>query len=118
MGEMARQDLLQLRAVDIGRAEADNLIGILVGGDLVIDRDRHRVVRGGQKKIRLTPKEFELHVFLVQHAGRVLTHRVILKAIWGPHAVNQPEHLRVLVGSLRKKIEPDPSRPQYILTEP
>ena len=83
----------------------------------MIDRDRRRVVRGDDE-IRLTPKEFELLVFLAQHSGRVLTHRTILKAIWGPHSVDQPEHLRVLVGALRKKIEPDPSRPQYILTEP
>ena len=48
--------------------------------------------------MRLTPKEFELLVFLAQHPGRVLTHRTILKAIWGPNAVDQPEHLRVLVG--------------------
>ena len=89
----------------------------IVAGDLVIDRDRHRVVRG-DVEIRLTPKEFELLVFLAQQSGRVLTHRAILKAIWGPHSVDQPEHLRVLVGALRKKIEPDPSRPQYILTEP
>jgi two-component system KDP operon response regulator KdpE len=89
----------------------------IVRGDLVIDRDRHLVTRGDEK-IRLTPKEFELLVFLSQHPGRVLTHRAILKAIWGPHAVDQPEHLRVLLGSLRKKIEPDPSQPRYIVTEP
>ncbi len=75
-------------------------------------------VTRGDEKIRLTPKEFELLVFLAQHPGRVLTHRAILKAIWGPHAVDQPEHLRVLLGSLRKKLEPDPSRPRYIVTEP
>ena len=69
-------------------------------------------------EIRLTPKELELLLFLAQHPGRVLTHRAILKAVWGPHAVDQPEHLRVLVASLRKKIEPDPSRPRYISTEP
>jgi two-component system KDP operon response regulator KdpE len=57
-------------------------------------------------------------MFLAQHPGRVLTHRVILKAVWGPHAMDQPEHLRVLVASLRKKIEPDPARPTYVLTEP
>ena len=89
----------------------------IVVGDLTIDRDRRRVVRG-EVEIRLTPKEFELLVFLAQHSGRVVTHRTILKAIWGPNSVDQPEHLRVLVGALRKKIEPDPSRPQYILTEP
>jgi len=89
----------------------------LVRGDLMIDRDR-RVVMRGDDKIRLTPKEFELLVFLAQHPGRVLTHRAILKSIWGPHAVDQPEHLRVLVGTLRKKIERDASRPRYLLTEP
>jgi two-component system KDP operon response regulator KdpE len=92
-------------------------VGPLVRGGLVIDRERFRVVRDGEE-LRLTPKEFELLTFLAQHPGRVLTHRAILKAIWGPHAVDQPEHLRVLVGSLRKKLEPDPSNPRYILTEP
>jgi two-component system KDP operon response regulator KdpE len=89
----------------------------IVRGSLLIDRERFRVVRDGQE-VRLTPKEFELLMFLAQHPGRVLTHRTIIKAIWGPHAVDQPEHLRVLVGSLRKKIEPTPSAPRYILTEP
>ena len=89
----------------------------LVCGGLVIDRERFRVVREGEE-VRLTPKEFELLSFLAQHRGRVLTHRTILKAIWGPNAVDQPEHLRVLIGSLRRKIEPSPSSPHYILTEP
>jgi len=89
----------------------------IVVGNLTIDRERRRVVRG-DVEIRLTPKEFELLVLLAQQSGRVVTHRSILKAIWGPHSVDQPEHLRVLVGALRKKIEPDPSRPQYVLTEP
>jgi len=91
--------------------------GPIVRAGLVIDRDRFRVLRDGEE-VRLTPKEFELLTYLAQHPGRVLTHRAILKAIWGPHATDQPEHLRVLVGSLRKKIEPDPSSPRYILTEP
>ena len=86
-------------------------------GGLVIDRERFRVVRDGDE-VRLTPKEFELLTFLAQHSGRVLTHRTILKAIWGPTAVDQPEHLRVLIGALRKKIEPNPAAPRYILTEP
>jgi two-component system KDP operon response regulator KdpE len=89
----------------------------MVRGGLVIDRERFRVLRDGEE-VRLTPKEFELLTFLAQHPGRVLTHRTILKAIWGPHAADQPEHLRVLVGALRKKIETNPSTPQYILTEP
>ena len=89
----------------------------IVRGTLVIDRERFRVLRDGDE-VRLTPKEFELLVFLALHPGRVLTHRVILKAIWGPDSTYQPEHLRVLIGSLRKKIEPNPSTPNYILTEP
>ena len=91
--------------------------GIVTFGTITVDRDRRRVVRGDEE-IRLTPKEFELLLFLMQHAGRVLTHRAILKAIWGPHSVDQPEHLRVLIGSLRKKIETDPARPHFIVTEP
>jgi two-component system KDP operon response regulator KdpE len=93
------------------------LHGQLTRGDLTIDFDRRRVYRGGLE-IRLTPKEFELLTLLVTHAGRVLTHRSILKAIWGTHSIDQPEHLRVLMGQLRKKIEPDPANPRYLLTEP
>ena len=89
----------------------------IVRGNLIIDRERFRVMRDGEE-VRLTPKEFELLTYLAQHSGRVLTHRTILKAIWGPHAVDQPEQLRVLIGALRKKIEANPSTPAYILTEP
>jgi len=91
--------------------------GRLQRGDLVIDFDRRRVTRG-DTEVRLTPKEFELLAIMARHAGQVLTHRVILKSIWGPHSVDQPEHLRVLMGQLRKKIEPDPARPRYLVTEP
>ena len=89
----------------------------IVRGGLTIDRERFRVLIEGAE-VRLTPKEFELLTLLAQQPGRVLTHRTILKAIWGPNAVDQPEHLRVLIGSLRKKIEPDPSAPKFIHTEP
>jgi two-component system, OmpR family, KDP operon response regulator KdpE len=93
------------------------LHGQLTRGDLTIDFDRRRVHRG-EFEIRLTPKEFDLLTLLVTHAGRVLTHRTILKSIWGSHGNEQPEHLRVLMGQLRKKIEPDPANPRYLLTEP
>lgn len=93
------------------------LRGQLTRGDLTIDFDRRRVHRA-DVEVRLTPKEFELLTLLVTHAGRVLTHRTILKAIWGLHGQEQPEHLRVLMGQLRKKIEPDPANPRYLLTEP
>ena len=109
--------LARIRAA-LRRAEATPASsGPLVRGDLTIDRERFRVLRGGDE-LRLTPKEFELLVYFAQRPGRVLTHRAILKAIWGPNAIDQPEHLRVLIGSLRKKIEPNPASPQYILTEP
>ena len=76
--------------------------GALQVGDLRIDYDRRRVVRSDEE-IRLTPKEFELLSLLARNHDRVLTHRVILKAIWGPNAVEQPEHLWTLVAQLRKK---------------
>ncbi|MGB2714696.1 MAG: response regulator transcription factor [Vicinamibacterales bacterium] len=91
--------------------------GQLVRGDLSIDFDRRRV-RRGDVDVKLTPKEFELLTLLARHAGRVLTHRTILKALWGTHGVDQPEHLRVLIGQLRKKIEVEPAKPRYLLTEP
>jgi two-component system KDP operon response regulator KdpE len=97
-------------------AEAPEVERVQVG-DITIDFARHRVVRGDEE-IRLTPKEFELLALLARNADRVLTHRAILKAIWGPNAVDQPEHLWVLMGQLRKKIEPDPATPRYLLSEP
>jgi two-component system, OmpR family, KDP operon response regulator KdpE len=91
--------------------------GLLRCGELTIDFDRHLVHRGEQE-IHLTPKEFDLLALLARHAGRVLTHRTILRAIWGPNAVDQPEHLWVLMRQLRLKIEPDPSRPRYLVSDP
>jgi two-component system KDP operon response regulator KdpE len=84
-------------------AEAPEVETVQVA-DLIIDFNRRRVVRGDED-IRLTPKEFELLALLARNADRVLTHRTILKAIWGPNAVNQPEHLWVLIAQLRKKVE-------------
>jgi two-component system KDP operon response regulator KdpE len=91
--------------------------GQLRAGDLTIDYDRHRVLRG-DIEIRLTPKEFDLLSLLARNHDRVLTHRAILKAIWGASAVDQPEHLWTLVAQLRRKIEPDPASPRYLLSEP
>ena len=91
--------------------------GRLEAGDLTIDYDRRRVLRG-EEEIRLTPKEFELLSLLAHNHDRVLTHRAILKAVWGANAVEQPEHLWTLVAQLRKKIEPDPANPKYLLSEP
>lgn len=85
-------------------------------GDFKIDRQKHRVEVCG-REIRLSPKEFDLLYYMARRPGRVLTHRMLLRTIWGPHAVEQPESLRVLVAQLRKKIEPD-SEPRYLVNEP
>jgi two-component system, OmpR family, KDP operon response regulator KdpE len=112
--ELLARVRVALRRTLAGRQTAS---GQVTSGEITIDFDRHRVQRQGEE-LRLTPKEFDLLALLVSRAGQVVTHRAILKAIWGPNAVDQPEHLRVLVGQLRKKIEPDPSQPRYLLTEP
>jgi two-component system KDP operon response regulator KdpE len=91
--------------------------GQMAAGDLTIDYDRRRVLRAGEE-IRLTPKEFELLSLLARNADRVLTHRAILKAIWGVNAVEQPEHLWTLIAQLRKRIEVDPANPRYLVSEP
>jgi len=88
----------------------------LDAGDFHIDSAKHRVEVCGQE-VRLSPKEFDLLLFMAKRPGRVLTHRTLLIAIWGPHAAEQPESLRVLVAQLRKKIEPD-SEPRYVVNEP
>jgi two-component system, OmpR family, KDP operon response regulator KdpE len=98
-------------------SEKDTESGQFRAGDLTIDYDRRRVLRH-ETEIRLTPKEFELLSLLAHNHDRVLTHRSILKAIWGPNAVEQTEHLWTLVAQLRKKIEPDPANPQYLMSEP
>jgi two-component system KDP operon response regulator KdpE len=98
-------------------AAAEGETGRLQVGDLTIDFSRRRVVRGADE-LRLTPKEFELLALLGRNADRVLTHGAILREIWGPNAVDQPEHLWVLVAQLRKKIEPDPAHPRYVVSEP
>ncbi len=70
------------------------------------------------EEVHLTPKEFDLLLYLIKSRGKVLTHRKILAAVWGDNYTEQPEYLRVFVGQLRKKIEPDSSSPRYIITEP
>jgi two-component system KDP operon response regulator KdpE len=90
--------------------------GQLVRAGLLIDFDTHRVRRDGVE-VRLTPKEFDLLALLAANAGRVLTHQRIAHDIWGGRTA-PTEHLRVLVGQLRRKIEEDPARPRLVLTEP
>ena len=90
---------------------------VLEVGDFRLDLESRSVfVRGGE--VRLTPKEYDLLVYFVGHPGKVLTHGTLLTAIWGGGSAEQTEYLRVFVGQLRRKIEPEPSSPRYILTEP
>lgn len=103
-----------LRRSNIAFPETSDLISI---GDFKIDLAQRKVEVLGEA-IRLTPKEFELLLYFAQNSGRVLTHRKLLTAVWGGNYAEQNEYLRVFVGNLRKKIEPHPNRPKYILTEP
>ena len=88
-----------------------------VSDDLRIEFEARKVWAGG-RAVRLTPKEFDLLRYLVAHAGRPVRHRELLQAVWGPDYDDQTGYLRVFITHLRKKIEPDPSSPKYIVTEP
>jgi two-component system, OmpR family, KDP operon response regulator KdpE len=85
-------------------------------GSIMLDPSRYRVEKLGQE-VHLTPKEFEMLRYLMLHAGRPVPHHRLLTTIWGPEYGNEREYLRVLINQLRKKIEDDPARPSYILTE-
>ena len=85
--------------------------------DLEIDFDTRRVHANG-KDVRLTPKEFELLRHLVANAGKPVSHRELLQSVWGPDYGDEPEYLRVFINQVRKKIEANPAKPKYILTEP
>ena len=86
-------------------------------GDFAVDQDLRTVsVRG--KNIHLTPKEYDLLLYLLRNANQVLKHKFVLDAVWGENAIQQNEYLHVFIRQLRKKIEPDPTAPRYILTEP
>ena len=90
---------------------------VLEAGDFRIDFEA-RTVFVREKEVHLTPKEYDLLVHFLRHAGKVLTHSNLLGTVWGGNYTQQGEYLRVFVGQLRKKIEPTPSTPRYILTEP
>jgi two-component system KDP operon response regulator KdpE len=91
--------------------------GRLTLGEVDVDFDTRQVTAHG-RRVRLTPKEFELLRYFATHANKVLSHRELLQAVWGPDYGDQVDYLRVFVNQLRKKIEPNPSSPVYLLTEP
>ncbi len=90
---------------------------VLEAGDFRMQLDERKLTINS-RELHLTPKEFDLMVYLLRHSGKVLTHHMLLGAIWGGDYTKQTEYLRVFVGQLRKKIESDPANPKYILTEP
>jgi two-component system, OmpR family, KDP operon response regulator KdpE len=86
-------------------------------GDLVVDLEKRSVIAAGER-VQLTPHEFELLALLARNPGKLLTHAAILREVWGPQYGRESHYLHVYVSQLRRKIEPDPTRPRYILTEP
>lgn len=109
--------LARVRATLRRSPARDANLTVIEENDFRIDLESRNVtVRGGE--VHLSPKEFDLLVYFMHHPGKVLTHRNLLSAIWGGNSVEQTEYLRVFIRHLRKKIEPEPNRPRYILTEP
>jgi two-component system KDP operon response regulator KdpE len=98
-------------------AGATSAAPVFVAGDLSVDFDR-REVRLDDQPIKLTPTEYDLLKYMIEHAGKVLTHRMLLQQVWGQAYIDQAQYLRVFVGQLRKKIEKHPGRPRFILTDP
>ena len=90
---------------------------VIETGEFRIDLDTRVVIVAG-REVRLTPKEFDLLVYFAQHARKVITTRKLLAGVWGDNSTEQPEYARVFVAHLRKKLEPDPVKPRYFLTEP
>lgn len=109
--------LARLRVALRHRLQDQGDAPVVTVGDLTIDRVKRLVTRSGAA-IRLSPREYDLLVQLMQGAGKVVTHRQALTAVWGPAHVHDVQYLRVFVGQLRQKIESDPSTPSLILTEP
>jgi two-component system KDP operon response regulator KdpE len=114
-----KKELLARIRAALRRSPASPAAGprTFVAGDLEIDFEA-RKIRSGKRNVRLTPKEFDLLRYLVAHAGKPVPHRELLQAVWGPDYGDQTDYLRVFITHLRKKIEPNPAKPQYILTDP
>jgi two-component system, OmpR family, KDP operon response regulator KdpE len=116
MDELLARIRAQLRRMSAtSKREASSTV--LEVGDFRVDLESRRLLVK-RTEVHLTPKEYDLLVHFMQNAGKVLTHHTLLGAIWGGNYTEQGEYLRVFVGQLRKKIEPTPSNPRYILTEP
>lgn len=113
MGELLARLLSLLRRA----AGAHSVQPVFIAGGLCVNFDRREVTLD-EKPVRLTPTEYDLLKYMIEHAGKVITHRMLLQAVWGQAYVDQAQYLRVFVGQLRKKLEKHPTRPRFILTDP
>jgi two-component system, OmpR family, KDP operon response regulator KdpE len=113
MGEL----LARIRAALRHRLQAEVDEPVFRSAGLTVDLIR-RIVTVDGREVKLTPKEYDLLRVLVTHAGKVITHQHLLREVWGPGSVHETHYLRVYIGQLRQKLEPDPAQPRYILTEP
>jgi two-component system KDP operon response regulator KdpE len=116
MGELIARIRVALRHV-AERAGATGGAARFETGDLAIDFERRRVTTDGTE-VHLTPIEYEVLKYLATNAGKVITHRILLRAVWGPQYEDELQYLRVFIAHLRRKIEPDPARPRYLVTDP
>jgi two-component system, OmpR family, KDP operon response regulator KdpE len=106
----------RLRAALRHRFQAQGESPVFSSGELSVDLMRRQLTRSG-REVKLSPKQFDLLKLLVTHAGKVLTHRLLLQEVWGPAHSEDVQYLRVFIRGLRNKLEPDPTRPIHILTE-
>jgi two-component system KDP operon response regulator KdpE len=113
MGEL----LARIRAALRHRLQEAGHAPVFRSGPLAVDLVKRHVSRGGAE-VHLSPKEYDLLRLLVQHAGRVVTHQQLLREVWGPAQARETQYLRIYIGQLRVKLEPDPAHPRLILTEP
>lgn len=109
-------ELLARIRVSIRRSAHTETEPILTCGDLSVDLSQRRVTLG-MREIKLTPTEYDLLKELMQHAGKVLTHKQLLKAVWGNSYTDDTQYVRVYIGQLRRKLEDDPAQPRYIISE-
>ncbi|BFU97081.1 MAG: Transcriptional regulatory protein KdpE [Nitrospira sp.] len=109
--------LARIRSVLRRAAGAHSARPVFVAGRMCVNFDRREVLLD-DKTVKLTPTEYDLLKYLIEHAGKVLTHRMILQAVWGQGYADQAQYLRVFIGQLRKKIELIPARPSFIVTDP
>lgn len=109
-------ELLARIQVSLRRSLAEENDPVITCGELAVDLQARRVTKRGQE-VKLTPNEYEILKVLIKHAGRVLTHRQILQTVWGHQYGSDTQYIRVYIGQLRRKLEDDSARPQYILTE-